>query len=167
MSREFLSSVVHALRFSAFESGDGAGCKRERRDLSGFSASEWSRHIGVLDRVGLALPLYARLLEDGKCSGLPLQALAALEQRRCDNKQRMSAMFRPSGRQSRRCGRLFCSNPSGINDLPVDCKRSRYARGRMSSIPSARRSEMLASVSLASKPPKTRPSSVVAMKLKK
>ena len=30
--------------------------------------SEWSRHIGVLDRVGLALPLYARLLEDGNCS---------------------------------------------------------------------------------------------------
>ena len=93
MSREFLSSVVHALRFSAFESGDGAAARRERRDLSGFSASEWSRHIGVLDRVGLALPLYARLLENGNCSGLPLQALAALEQRRCDNKQRMSSML--------------------------------------------------------------------------
>ncbi|MGA3080376.1 MAG: nucleotidyltransferase family protein [Terracidiphilus sp.] len=93
MRREFLSSVVHSLRFSTFKAGDGDAPKRERRDLSGFSARKWSRHIGALDRVGLTLPLYARLLEDGKRAGLPEQALAALEQRRRDNTRRMSSML--------------------------------------------------------------------------
>jgi hypothetical protein len=98
MSREFLSSVVETLRFSANKAGDGTAAKRAGRALSDFSAREWSQHIGALDRVGLTLPLYARLLEDGNRIGLPLQALAALEQRRCDNARRMGEMLLTFGK---------------------------------------------------------------------
>lgn len=97
MSREFLSSVVRTLRFSTTEAGDSAPEKRGRLALSEFSAGEWSRQIGVVDRAGLTLPLYARLLEDEKCASLPLQALAALEQRRRDNTHRMSGMLSTFG----------------------------------------------------------------------
>jgi hypothetical protein len=93
MSKEFLSSVIRALRLSAVEAEDGAYVDRKRRALSEFSAREWSLQVGVLDRAGLCLPLYSRLLEDGNCASLPLQALAALERRRRDNTQRMSSML--------------------------------------------------------------------------
>lgn len=97
MSSELLSSVVDALRFSAGEPGDHAGAHRPRRALPDFPAREWSRQIGVLDRAGLALPLYARLLEDGRCATLPAPTIAALEERRRDNELRMSAMLKTFG----------------------------------------------------------------------
>jgi hypothetical protein len=97
MSRDFLSSVTDALRFSADEPADHTDDDRKRRALSSYSAHEWSRHIGVLDRVGLTLPLYARLLEDGKISNLPASAIASLEKRRHDNAQRMNGMLMTFG----------------------------------------------------------------------
>ena len=93
MSREFLSSVVDALRFSANEPADNADADRKRRALSSYSVRDWSRQIGVLDRVGLTLPLYARLLEEERYASLPAPAIEALEQRRRDNAQRMSGML--------------------------------------------------------------------------
>ncbi|MGA2348862.1 MAG: nucleotidyltransferase family protein [Terracidiphilus sp.] len=93
MTREFLSSVVDALGFSANEPARNPGPDRKKRALSSYSTDEWSRQIGVLDRVGLTLPLYGRLLEHGKCARLPAPVIAALEQRRRDNAQRMSGML--------------------------------------------------------------------------
>jgi len=93
MSREFLSSVVDALRFSANQSADNPDAELKRRALADFPAREWSRRLGVLDRVGLTLPLYVHLLEEGRCACLPASAIAALEQRRRDNAQRMSGML--------------------------------------------------------------------------
>jgi hypothetical protein len=97
MSREFLSSVVYALRFSANEPADNADADRKRRALSSYSVRDWSRQIGVLDRVGLTLPLYARLLEEERYASLPAPAIEALEQRRRDNAQRMSGMLMTFG----------------------------------------------------------------------
>ncbi len=97
MSREFLSSVVAALSFSADKPADNADADRKRRALSSYSASEWSRQIGVLDRVGITLPLYARLLDDGMCASLPAPVIAALDQRRRDNALRMSGMLMSFG----------------------------------------------------------------------
>ncbi|MFZ1084096.1 MAG: nucleotidyltransferase family protein [Terracidiphilus sp.] len=97
MSREFLSSVVDALRFSADEPAGNGYADRKRRALSNYSAHEWSLQLGVLDRVGLTLPFYARLLEEGKCASLPVPAIAALEQRRRDNAQRMKRMLMTFG----------------------------------------------------------------------
>jgi hypothetical protein len=93
MSNEFLSTVVDALRFSPDESADPSSKNRKKKALSEFSVREWSRQIGLLDRVGLTLPLYAKLLENDKCGSLPSQVLAALEQRRRDNTRRVNGML--------------------------------------------------------------------------
>lgn len=93
MSANFLASVVGALRFSPvapemhFDSG------RKGRALFDYSTREWSRNIGVLDRCGLTLPLYARLLQNGASARLSSPIAAALEQRKRDNERRMSAML--------------------------------------------------------------------------
>ncbi|MGA7829456.1 MAG: nucleotidyltransferase family protein [Terracidiphilus sp.] len=93
MSREFLSSVIDALRFTADKSADHTDNDCESRALSSYSSYEWSRQIGILDRVGLTLPLYARLLGDRNCVGIPAPAIATLEQRRRDNALRMNGML--------------------------------------------------------------------------
>ncbi|MGA2886507.1 MAG: nucleotidyltransferase family protein [Terracidiphilus sp.] len=93
MNSEFLSSAVHDLRFSAAEVKDDAAVSHKKRISSDFSIREWSCNIGVLDRVGLTLPLYARMLKNGDYTHLHPQAIAALDQRRRDNEQRMSGML--------------------------------------------------------------------------
>lgn len=96
MSSAFLSGVVDALRFSASgaEGGDHpCDAHDDRQTLFAFPAGEWSRSIGLLDRTGLSLPLYARLLETRKQVLLPRQAAALLERRRIDNGRRMRGML--------------------------------------------------------------------------
>jgi hypothetical protein len=88
MNDALLASVVHALRFSSNEAARGA-----ERHPSDFTKSAWTRQFGVLDRTGLTLPFYARLLANGGCGGFPVQVIAALEQRRIDNGARMQGML--------------------------------------------------------------------------
>ncbi len=91
MSHPFLESCVSELRFTA---NDAAGRRNLREQtLSASSVREWRRHIGVLDRAGLTLPLYARLLERGEGGKLPPEAIAALERRCYDNARRMQEML--------------------------------------------------------------------------
>jgi hypothetical protein len=93
MSCAVLSSVVHALRFQEVEAGTSfrAGCAEHYPHT--FSHREWMRCFGMLDRTGLTLPFYARLLATGDCGSFPPQTIAAFEQRRRDNKNRMESML--------------------------------------------------------------------------
>ncbi len=88
MNRALLASVVDALRFSSDQEARNA-----ERHPSDFAVSTWTRQIGVLDRTGLTLPLYARLLSNDDCGRFPAEAIAAMEQRRIDNAARMKGML--------------------------------------------------------------------------
>lgn len=90
MTREILLSAARALSFSA---GRGLHDGANARDLCSYTADEWSREIGALDRSGLTLPLYARMLERGATATLPKHVTEMLEQRRRDNTHRMTAML--------------------------------------------------------------------------
>ena len=72
MSSALLSGVVDALRFpSADADCPEAAVRAQRRPLR-FSARQWARHLGVLDRTGLTRPFYARLPGcQWKCARLP------------------------------------------------------------------------------------------------
>ncbi len=109
MSHPFLEKCVHELRFAVAD--DAASRKNQRaQPLSASSTRDWKRHIGVLDRAGLTLPLYARLLERGGEGMLPREAIAALEKRRGDNAQRMEEMLARFGEATkalRRAGVRF------------------------------------------------------------
>jgi hypothetical protein len=59
------------------------------------------RHIGVLDRTGLTLPLYARMLTSGDWSRLPSATIKTLEKRRRDNEIRMQGMQETFGHAAR------------------------------------------------------------------
>jgi hypothetical protein len=97
MSNRLVASCAQALRFSALPDDGRAEGKQRARPLDTYSARKWARHIGVLDRAGLALPLYARLLAGGRDAELPREAVAELERRRNDNARRMEAMLQRFG----------------------------------------------------------------------
>lgn len=97
MSSEFLSSVVRSLRFPGGTSAFEPRAAGSERDLSRFSHIEWMRHVGVLDRTGLTLPVYARMLVSGDWSRLPQATIEALEKRRRDNTKRMEGMLEAFG----------------------------------------------------------------------
>jgi len=101
MSSALLSSIVHALRFSSAEPAAATHADAAKRHPCSFSPREWARHIGVLDRMGLTLPFYARLLAAGGCGRFPMQTVAAFERRRRDNKSRMHGMQQAFGQAAR------------------------------------------------------------------
>ncbi len=98
MSGAFLSSVVRALRIPGGASTLAPRTASAKRHLSGFSHLEWMKHLGMLDRTGLTLPLYARLLASGEWSRLPLATIKTLERRRIDNANRMQGMLEAFGK---------------------------------------------------------------------
>jgi hypothetical protein len=98
MSRAFLSSVVDALRISCGDPALASAVTRQARDLSTFSHQEWMRRLGMLDRTGLTLPLYARISANGEWVHLPFATIQALEKRRRDNTRRMEGMLLTFGR---------------------------------------------------------------------
>ena len=97
MNARLVSSVVHALRFPSGGGGASGRTDGRERHPCDFSQREWERSIGILDRSGLTLPYYARLLAAGDCGRLPLQTIAALERRRSDNQVRMRRMLKTFG----------------------------------------------------------------------
>jgi len=97
MSNALVSNVVNALSFRTDEFGAEKRAGGRERHPYDFSPREWERHIGVLDRTGLTLPFYARMLEAGDCGRFPLQTIAAFEQRRSDNQERMQCMLKTFG----------------------------------------------------------------------
>jgi hypothetical protein len=101
MSGAFLSSVVHFLAVPSGDARSAPMATRPERDLLSFSHREWMRNLGVLDRTGLTLPLYARLLTNGECSDLPRRTIEALEARRIDNTNRMQGMLEAFGLAAR------------------------------------------------------------------
>ena len=92
MNIALLSSVANALRFDSGKSGATTQASRAERHPCMFSHREWVKHLGVLDRCGLTLPFYARILATNECARFPQQTIAALEQRRSDNANRMQTM---------------------------------------------------------------------------
>ena len=85
MSNALVSSVVNALNFHSGEPGAAIHAGSRDRHPCEFSPREWDRSIGVLDRSGLTLPFYARMLAAGDSGRFLAHTVAALEQRRSDN----------------------------------------------------------------------------------
>jgi hypothetical protein len=98
MNSEFLSSIVHSLRFPPAVGAAASSKCRVERPIWNWSHRAWARHIQVLDRAGLSLPLYSRLLESGEHTRLPAKTLAAFENRKRDNSERMLGMLQTFGR---------------------------------------------------------------------
>jgi hypothetical protein len=96
MSDTLLSSVVDALRFPSADANSPEAAAHAQRPLP-VSTRQWARHLGVLDRTGLTLPFYARLLAANECARLPKQIVEAFEQRRRDNTLRMNGMLQTFG----------------------------------------------------------------------
>jgi hypothetical protein len=96
MNNEFLSSIVDFLRFPPAV-GAAESMRRAERPIGSWSQRAWARHIGVLDRAGLSLPFYARLLESGEDTHLAAETLAAFEKRKSDNSVRMLGMLETFG----------------------------------------------------------------------
>ena len=101
MSNRFLETAVAALHTLRCDPGFANPGTRVERDLFSFSHLEWMRHIGVLDRTGLTLPLYARMLTSGDWSRLPSATIKTLEKRRRDNEIRMQGMQETFGHAAR------------------------------------------------------------------
>jgi hypothetical protein len=101
MSNALVSSVVNALSFRSGKLDAAVHADGGKRHPSEFSPREWERNLGVLDRSGLTLPFYARILEAGDCGRFPLHAIAAFEQRRRDNQKRMHRMLKTFGEAGR------------------------------------------------------------------
>ena len=97
MSNALVSSVVNALNFHSGEPGAAIHAGSRDRHPCEFSPREWDRSIGVLDRSGLTLPFYARMLAAGDSGRFLPHTLAALEQRRSDNQKRMRCMLHVFG----------------------------------------------------------------------
>jgi hypothetical protein len=97
MSNALVSSVVNALSFRTVKAGATMRAGGGERHPYEFSPREWERHIGVLDRSGLTLPFYARMLATGDYGRFPLRAIAAFERRRSDNQYRMQCMLKTFG----------------------------------------------------------------------
>jgi hypothetical protein len=93
MSNPLLASSAQALGFSALQGGECGDGEQLERPLNTYSAREWTRHFGVLDRSGLSLPLYARLLAQGQVAELPRTVVDEFERRRNDNARRMQGML--------------------------------------------------------------------------
>jgi hypothetical protein len=101
MSTTFLEAVVEVLRVPGEDQSSASEKQRVERDLFSYSHLEWVRRIGVLDRTGLTLPLYARMLANGNWRRLPLATIKSLESRRRDNETRMLGMLETFGRAVR------------------------------------------------------------------
>jgi hypothetical protein len=97
MNNEFLFSIVDFLRFPPAMDAAESPMRRKEQPIWSWSHRAWVRHIGVLDRAGLSLPLYARLLESGEHTRLPAETLAAFENRKRDNSVRMLGMLQTFG----------------------------------------------------------------------
>jgi hypothetical protein len=97
MNNEFLFSIVDFLRFPPAMDAAESPMRRKEQPIGSWSHRAWARHIGVLDRAGLSLPLYARLLESGEHTRLPAETLAAFENRKRDNSVRMLGMLQTFG----------------------------------------------------------------------
>jgi Uncharacterised nucleotidyltransferase len=97
MSIALLSSVANALRLGSGDTAAASQASLSERHPCTFSHREWARHLGVLDRCGLTLPFYARILATDDCEKFPRQTIKALEERRIDNTNRMQAMLRAFG----------------------------------------------------------------------
>jgi hypothetical protein len=93
MSNPLVASSAQALGFSTAGGDDLAGSRRQARSLNSYTAREWAKHIGVLDRAGLTLPLYAHLMARKQVAQLPRETVDKLEKRRSDNARRMQAMM--------------------------------------------------------------------------
>jgi hypothetical protein len=97
MSNGLVSRVVNALSFRSSELGAAMHAGGRERHPCEFSPREWERRIAVLDRSGLTLPFYARVLATGDSGRFPLRVIAAFEQRRSDNQNRMQCMLKAFG----------------------------------------------------------------------
>ena len=97
MSNPLVSSVVQAVSFSSGKAAARVRTNGKGRHPGDFSQREWERGIGVLDRSGLTLPFYARLLAAGETPRFPCSTIALLERRRADNDLRMQRMLETFG----------------------------------------------------------------------
>ena len=97
MSNPLVSSVVRALRFSSGQAAAPVLTDGRERHPCNLSEREWERGIGVLDRSGLTLPFFARMLAAGETARFPSPIITLLEQRRLDNEVRMQRMLETFG----------------------------------------------------------------------
>ena len=93
MSNPIVSSVVRALSFSSSQAAAPVLTGGKERHPCDLSPREWERGLRVLDRSGLTLPFYARMLAAGETARFPSWIITLLEQRRIDNEVRMQRMF--------------------------------------------------------------------------
>src|SRR5271167_245768 len=85
MNRRLAEAVI-----ATFRDGDGAAY---RRQLDAFGVRDWRRSLHWLDASGLALYFLDRVKSYGLEESVPLEAIARLETRLADNKQRTAGLF--------------------------------------------------------------------------
>lgn len=97
MSSAFLSRVVQYLRLRSDEGRGEISPGRVEQPLWTASDREWAHNMNALDRFGLTLPFYVQLLKRGEQQRLSSQTLAAFEQRKLDNSEKMLDMLQSFG----------------------------------------------------------------------